>query len=549
MFGRWRALVVLGAAQFLMVLDQAVMNVSITQLTEDFDTTVTTIQGIITFYALVMAATMMIGAKLTDIIGRRRAFRIGLVIYGAGSALTAASWNIGTLLVGWSVLEGLGAALVLPSLVTLIASNHSGRDRGIAFGVIGGVAGVGIAAGPIIGGYFTANLSWRWVFVGEVILAVLIVLGSRWIGDATSEGRRPDFDAVGALLSASGVGLVVIGLLQAGTWGFVEPKNSPIEPLGFSLTPFVVLAGGVVLWCFAWWETRRESRGVDPLVRLGLLSNAPLRAGLSSFLTQNVILLGVFFILPLYLQIVLGLDALDTGIRMLPISIAMFLTSSIGPALSARFGVRRIVQAGFVIDAVAAFFLIGTVGPDLDGVSFAVALTVLGVGMGLIASQLGNVVTSSVSAADRGEAGGLQYTFQQLGSSIGTALIGAVVVSALVTAFVGNIGSDERITERLTEDIEVSVAAGASFVSSASVEEALAAAEIDSAQVDAVVEQYEEAQLDALRRGLLLAAFLAVISLAVTRHLPTRIRTDDDENVGDGVDEPVVPGDGHPTFS
>ena len=186
---KWRPLIVLSLAQFLMVLDQAVMNVAISQLVEDFDTTVTTIQAVITFYALVMATLMITGGKIGDIIGRRRAFIVGLVIYGAGSALTAASWSVPSLFLGWSVLEGVGAALVLPALVALLAANYQGRDRITAFGVIGGVAGVGIAAGPIVGGFFTTNLSWRWVFVGEVIVACIIVLTARLIVDA--EARRP----------------------------------------------------------------------------------------------------------------------------------------------------------------------------------------------------------------------------------------------------------------------------------------------------------------------------------------------------------------------
>ncbi|MEO1061438.1 MAG: MFS transporter [Actinomycetota bacterium] len=517
---KWRALVVLSAAQFLMVLDQAVMNVSISQLVEDFETSVTTIQAVITFYALMMATTMMTGAKIGDIIGRRRAFTIGLVVYGAGSALTAASWNVPTLLLGWSVLEGIGAALVLPALVTLIAANYEGTDRVAAFGVIGGVAGVGIAAGPIVGGYFTSNLSWRWVFVGEVILATLIVATSRWIGDTPPLPRRPRLDVGGAILSAVGLGLVVIGMLQAGSWGFLAPKNSPIEPFGFALTPFVVLAGGVVLWTFAAWERREEAAGRDPLVRLDLLANVRLRSGLACLLNQSVILLGVFFTLPLYLQIVLGFDAFDTGLRMLPISIAMFLTSSMGPVLANRFGPRRVVQAGFVVDAIAAFAMLETIKADLDGPGFGAALVLLGIGMGLIASQLGNVVTSSVSSEDRGEAGGLQYTAQQLGSAVGTALIGAVVIGALITAFINNIDDDERIPSELSAAIEVDLAAGANFVAADVVEDGLVEAGVSTDETAAIVERYREAQLQALRTGLLLAAFLAVVSLVFTRYLP-----------------------------
>jgi EmrB/QacA subfamily drug resistance transporter len=517
---KWGALIVLAMAQFLMVLDQAVMNVSISQLVEDFDTSVTTIQAVITMYSLVMATLMVTGAKVGDIIGRRRAFTIGHVIYGAGSALTAASWSVGSLLVGWSFLEGIGAALVLPALVALIAATYEGRDRVAAFGVIGGVSGVGIAAGPIIGGYFTTELSWRWVFVGEVIVAAVIVATARTIADAPLKGRRPRLDWVGSVLTAVGLGMIVIAVLQASSWGWIKPKSSPIEPFGFSLTPFVVVGGFVVLGLFVAWEERRARRGQDTLVNLGLFKVLELRSGLASFLAQNTILLGIFFALPLYLQIVLGFDALDTGIRMLPISIAMVLTSAIGPTLARRLAPRLIVQGGFVMLVIAAFFMIQTIEPDLRGFAFGVSLTLLGIGMGLVASQLGNVIQSSVGPRDRGEAGGLQYTAQQLGSSLGTALIGAIVITALVTAFVDNIESDERVSSELADAIQVEIGSDASFVTADAVDQALREAGVDEATTSAVVEDYEEAQLDALKAGLLLAGFIAVGALVVTRNLP-----------------------------
>ena len=517
---KWIPLVVLSLAQFLMVLDQAVMNVAISQLVEDFDTTVTTIQGVITLYALVMATLMITGGKVGDMIGRRRAFVIGLVIYGAGSALTAGSWSVPSLIVGWSVLEGIGAALVLPALVALLAANYRGRDRITAFGVIGGVAGVGIAAGPIVGGFFTTQLSWRWVFVGEVIIALIIVLTARLIGDAKLTGRRPNLDVVGSVLSAIGLGLIVLGMLKASSWGWLSPKESPIEPFGFALTPFVILAGGVVLALFVRWQHHRAAHGLDPLVRMELLSVPPLRSGLGCFLSQNLILLGVFFILPLYLQIVLGFDALETGIKMLPISIAMFITSSSGPLLAGRFGPRRVVQAGFVLLIMAAFGMLQAIKPELDGFGFGLTLAILGVAMGLIASQLGSVIQSSVGPEERGEAGGLQYTAQQVGSAIGTALIGAVVVSSLVAAFVNNITAEVAIPADLTSAIEIEVASGSSFVAADQVAVALAEAGVEDPDVDAVVEEYRNAQLASLKVGLLLAGFLAIASLAFTRHLP-----------------------------
>src|ERR1700709_404758 len=212
---KWGVLVVLGAAQFLMVLDQAVMNVAISQLVEDFDTTVTTIQAVIAFYALVMAGLMLTGGKLGDIWGRRRAFTIGLCIYGVGSALPAASWNVPSLMFGWSILEGIGAALVIPALIALVAGNYRGADRAIAYGVLGGVAGAGIAVGPILGGWATTELSWRVVFIGEVVLVAVILLGVRLLRDAPRPGVAPKLDVVGAILSAVGLGLVVLGVLQA----------------------------------------------------------------------------------------------------------------------------------------------------------------------------------------------------------------------------------------------------------------------------------------------------------------------------------------------
>ena len=188
---KWRILSVLGAAQFLMVLDQAVMNVAISQLVKDFDTTVTTIQIVIALYALVMAALMVTGGKLGDIWGRKSAFAIGLVHLRIGSALTAASWSVPTLMLGWSVLEGIGAAMVLPALVALVAGNYAGSERAIAYGVLGGVAGAGIAVGPILGGWATTELTWRVVFVGEVVVAALILFGTRYLREPEREGARP----------------------------------------------------------------------------------------------------------------------------------------------------------------------------------------------------------------------------------------------------------------------------------------------------------------------------------------------------------------------
>jgi EmrB/QacA subfamily drug resistance transporter len=517
---KWAVLVVLSAAQFLMVLDQAVMNVAISQLVEDFDTTVTTIQAVIALYALVMAGLMLTGGKLGDIFGRRRVFAIGLVIYGIGSGLTAASWSVPSLMFGWSILEGIGAALVLPALVALVAGTYRDRDRAVAYGVLGGVAGAGIAVGPILGGWVTTDFTWRLVFLGEVIVAIGILFGTKLLREPERRPGKPTLDWVGSVLSAAGLAVLVFGVLQASNWGWLAPRSSPVTPFGFSLTPFVIAAGGVLLAAFVSWERRREARGEEPLLRLDLLKISTLRGGVAMFLAQNLVLMGVFFTIPLFLQIVQGLDALETGIRMLPASVGLFVSAIVGSALASRFAPKPLVQAGLGLVFVSTLLLMGTIEPELDNASFLFAMGVLGVGMGLVVSQLGNVVQSAIGDEQRSEAGGLQNTAQQLGSSLGTALLGAIVITGLITAFTGNIADDPQVSSRVQQQVEIQLSAGGSFVPSDEVREAAEDERLSPRATDALVSHYEDAQLEALKLAFLVAALLVLGSLWSTRRLP-----------------------------
>jgi EmrB/QacA subfamily drug resistance transporter len=529
---KWGVLAVLGAAQFLMVLDQAVMNVAISQLVADFDTTVTTIQAVIALYALVMAGLMLTGGKLGDLLGRRRAFAIGLCIYAAGSALTAAAWNVTALTLGWSILEGIGAALVLPAMVALVAANFRGQDRALAYGVLGGVAGAGIAVGPILGGWATTELSWRVVFAGEVVVAAGIFAGLRLLDEGRVERAGRSLDWVGSILSALGLGLVVLGVLQASNWGWLQPRSSPIEPFGFSLTPFVVAAGALVLFAFSRWERRREETGAEPLVHLRLLGRPRLRAGLAMLVSQNLILMGIFFTVPLFLQVVQGLDALETGVRMLPASVGLFVSALAGSALAKRLPARAIVRAGLLIVLVATLLLLDTIEPQLDNASFLIAMGVLGVGMGLIVSQLGNVVQSSVGDEDRSEAGGLQNTAQQLGSSLGTAFLGAVVITSLIGAFSANVEANPKLESAVKEQVRVKLDSSVSYVAADEVEASAQKQGVSPAGVQELVGNYEDAQLRALKTAFLFAAGLVLAALLTTRNLPAR-RFDEQQPPGE----------------
>ncbi|MGW0291066.1 MFS transporter [Streptomyces tuirus] len=518
---RWRALIILGAAQFLMVLDTSVMNVSISRLVEDFDTEVTAIQAVITLYALVMAAFMLIGGRLGDIVGRRRIFLVGMVVYGVGSAITAVAPTLWVLTLGWSVIEGLGAAMVLPAMAALVAESYRGRDRAVAYAVIGGLAGAGIAVGPLLGGWVTTYLTWRLVFAGEVVVVVAVLLCRRVIATPAPSGPRPRLDGVGAALSAAGLGLGVLGVLQSGTWGWVQPRNPPFTVFGFAPTLFVVGAGAAVLAVFRWWERRRDEANADPLVHLSLLRRPVLRSGLMTLLSQNLILLGLFFTIPLYLQVVQGFDAFETGLRLLPVSATMLVTSLGASTLGRVAGPRRVVRLALTTLVAAVVWLLATIDPVIDDAQFAGAMALLGVGVGLLASQLGNVVQSGVGEAERSEAGGLQFTAQNLGSALGTALIGSLLIGALAGAFTTRVEDDPRLSGETRDQVGVALEAGITFIPTDQVRSAAQRAGLPPSEVEAVTDSYASAQLQGLKAAILATGGIALASFLVTPHLPT----------------------------
>ncbi len=522
----WFPLVILGAAQFVMVLDTSVMNVSITQIVEDLDTSITGVQLAITAYTLVMAAFMLVGAKLGDIWGRDRAFAIGLAVYGIGSLTTSLSPGLGVLLVGWSLIEGLGAVLVVPAIAALVAANYTGRRRATAFGLIGGIAAVAVAAGPLIGGWVTTNLSWRYVFAAETVVVVGILLVRRRMRPAPPAERRPRLDLVGAGLSAAGLALAVYALLRSSEWGWVQPKAPPeiggheITPFGFAPTLFVVLAGLAVLGLFAMWEERRERRGEDTLLDLRLLSITQMRAGLQMLTCQQILLMGTFFIIPVYLQTVLGLDAFETGVRMLPLSVAMLIAALTGPILAARASPRLVVRLGLLAVAVAALMLLDTVDVTLDDAGFRSALAVFGVGAGLLASQLGNVIMSSVGPSRSNEAGGLQGTAQNLGASIGTALIGSVLLVGLTAGFQERIAANPDIPEPVRQQVLAAAESGIDIVPVDEAEQLVIDAGVPADQAAVIASDYGDAQIDGLRAAFLIVALLALGAFWFTRRIP-----------------------------
>ena len=298
-------LLTLATGQFVMALDMTVMNTAIATVAKDVGTDVTGIQTAITLYTLVMASFMITGGRVGEIIGRKRAFTIGCVIYGCGSLTTALSHSLTVLIIGWSFLEGFGAVLIMPAIVALVASNFARSERPRAYGLVAAAGAIAAAAGPVIGGVFTTYASWRWVFVGEVLIVAVILAMARRVNDTPPE-KGAKLDLVGTGLSAAGLGLIVIGILRSGAWGFVRAKPGAPEWLGLSPVIWLVLAGGVVVGLFAMWETRRIARGQAALIDPKMLRNIQLRDGVSSFFFLYLVQGGIFFVVPLFLSVALG---------------------------------------------------------------------------------------------------------------------------------------------------------------------------------------------------------------------------------------------------
>jgi EmrB/QacA subfamily drug resistance transporter len=514
-------LLTLCAGQFLMALDSSVMNVSIATVAKDLGTTITGIQSAIVLYTLIMAMLMVTGGKLGSMIGRKRAFVIGLAIYCSGSLLTALSPNLTVLLIGWSFLEGVGAALIMPAIVALVAGNFPPQARPRAYGLVGAAGAIAIAVGPLIGGLATTYASWRWVFAGEVLIGVGIFLFSRQVADAPPE-TRPRLDVLGSVLWAVGMGLIVLGVLKSGEWGWFLPDSGGPSILGMSPVLWMILAGLVSLRLFMGHARRLDAAHAEPLIRPSMFANRQMTGGLLMFFFQFVVMMGIFFVIPLYLSVALGLSAIDTGLRITPLSVTMLLAAAGVPKFFPSVSPRRVVGLGFIAVLVGIVVLLTAMDVSASESIVTVPLLLIGLGLGGLASQLGAVTVSAVPDELSPEVGGLQNTASQFGASLGTALAGSVLIAALTASFLTGVSNNPAVPPELAKQANVKLASGVPFISNADLEKALQQAGVDQKTTQAVVSENEQARVDGLRTALALLAVLTMVALFFTRRIPAQ---------------------------
>ena len=524
---KWGVIVVLAIAQFVMVLDSTVMNVSISAIVKDLNTSVTSLQTAITFYALTMAALMLLGAKLCSKWGLLRAFSIGAIVYGAGSFITAISPNIATLFIGWSIIEGLGAVLVIPAITALVATNYSGKMRVTAYAIIGGISGAAAAAGPLIGGFVTTYLSWRYVFLAETLVMIYVLYKAKSFKDGGAVSKQP-IDAVSVVLSSVGLVLIVYGMLQSKVWGWVEPLSKPeifgkeVAPLGVSLVTYLIISGIILLKLFFDRQHDLMLHKKEPLLDVSLLSRKALRASVSVLTSQYLITGAIFFVVPIYLQMVLGLDALQTGIKILPLSFALIVFSFVGSRMSHQYTPKTIVKGGQVLLIVGSFALLTALDPQLTGGALGLSFLCVGAGLGLLASQLANVAVGAAGEENSSQVGGINGTFQNLGSSLGTALIGSIIVLSLTNGFVTRINAS-TLPDNIKSYVQQNSTTGVAIVPPDQVQQYALSEGSSIQEAEDIATIYGESQLQGLKQSVVALIVIAVLSMLLSKNIPNKL--------------------------
>ena len=446
--GSNRLAILLAMAMFVLVVDTSIMNVSISAIVEDLNTTVSNVQGAIALEALVSAAFILIGSKIGDLFGRKRAYVLGLLGYAIGATTMTLTQNITTVYIFWAIIGGFGASLLLPAMQSLIHGNFEGAAQKRVYGLVGAATGIAAAVGPLLGGFITTYLSWRVGFLLEVVIIIIVLANIKLVKDVPYTGPR-EVDVVGAILSVVGMGGIVLSIL--------------VWQEGGGSVGILMAVGLIAMLLFARWLVRRKKEGKPVLLDPHLFSSKYFRLGISEQMVQNIALGGMMIVLPIYFQMVFEYTAMQTGLALAPFSLSIFFISLLMGRRAGKRRASRIIQAGFGIFLLGMILLIPLVPRADSGWTFAIPLLIIGSGIGLLVSQLNNYTLSPISEERISEAAGVNSAAGSFGLSFGLAFAGAIMLAALAFTFtyltqastVLAPDQQEQVAQALEEDAQI----------------------------------------------------------------------------------------------
>ena len=414
----WIPLIIVALASFIIALDATFMNVSIAQVVADLHTDVSTIQATMSFYTLITAAFMLLSAKLQDIVGKKKLFLIGTALYGVGTLTAAISPSATILFIGWAVIEGVAGALMMPATVSIISGTYSGERRTVALAIVGVMGAIAAAIGPLFGGVMTTFLSWRYGFACELIVVIIILVLQSKIPHFEPTESRSELDITGAIISFIGLVLLVLGILSL-------TKD-------FSTSIVVIILGLVALAGFAWFELRRKRGGKVPLFDIELLKDRNLRVGTSIMLLAYLSMGGALFAVSLFLQSVLQLNAFDTGLTTLPLTVGLLIFAVAAPSFSGKLGHKKLMAIGCIIAIVGCLLLSNQFKLNTTMMDLLPGMFILGAGLGFAMALSVDVALINIPPEGQNNASGLTSTGQSLGESMGTAIIGVILILGVI---------------------------------------------------------------------------------------------------------------------
>ncbi|MDS0283017.1 MFS transporter [Haloarcula onubensis] len=531
----WAPAIAVSLTTFIVVVNASLMNVAIPTIVQDFDTTVTAIQGAVALYSLVIAALILPAGTLPSRRSNRRVMAAALLVYAAGTVVAAVSWNTAVLYLGWGVIEGAAAAVIFPLTYTELTVSYEGDDRAKAFGLLAGVNGVGSTLGPIIGGALTTYASWRWGFVIQLAGVAVILYLVRYVSPDPLSETASSLDIGGTVLSVVGATSLVVGFLLTGKYGWLVERR-PFVVGGLQFNPFGTspaiwfLGGGFLAFAmFVQYERRLERAGKSPLVSIGVLTNRPFVSGVVTYFVRTTVTAGFMFVVPIYLQAVLGYTAFQTGVALVPYAIASVLLATISPSWRKYLSPKSLIQIGIVCIGLGMALLYEQTGPGQTIGSMTIPMAIIGAGLGLFMGQITNMTMSAVPTSNSPEASGLLNVCISIGYSMGTAIVGSFFLGQFYGSVVDGVlrAENVRVSAAQRNDLVLGLEDAAETATEATQRQFLA--QLGPAQRRLLEDIFEAAMFDAQRAALLLLLLFVLLMLVASTFLPREIPEGDSD--------------------